>query len=452
MMISRTSVVVLAAILGTAVTASAQTPPTFYKDVLPILQNNCQTCHRPGEVAPMSLISYEDSRPWARSIKTKTQAKQMPPWFADPEVGLFSNERRLTANQIDTLAAWADAGAPAGNPKDAPPAKHFEDGWNIKPDVIVEMPKAFELPATGTVNYKYIVVHTNFKEDMWVVAAEMRPGNPKVLHHGKVWVRPANSSWMKAAKPGEAYENETQRDIIGRNSAEEGNDILGKFNPGLGPQRFDQEGAAKFVPKGSDLVYEMHYTTDGKPESDVSKLGLVLAKEDPRKRYYFHAGPTASNLAIPPGDGDAEVVSEVTLAEPGRLTYAQPHMHLRGKDFELQVILPGGEQKTVLKGKFDFEWQMGYQYAEPVQLPRGAKLRFITHFDNSPANKFNPDPAKKVLWGPQNWDEMSNCFIGVLFDRNVNVAKAFLRTGASTLARGESGPTLLQAERAEGRV
>jgi hypothetical protein len=437
-------------VVVSAGTASAQSAPTFYKDVLPILQENCQTCHRPGEVAPMSLISYDDARPWARAIKTKTTAKQMPPWFADPDYGLFANERKLTVKEIDTLAAWADAGAPAGNAKDAPPARRFENGWNIKPDVIVEMPKPFELPPTGTINYKYIVVKTDFKEDMWVVAAEMRPGNAKVLHHGKVWVRPPGSTWMKDAVPGVAYENETQRDIIGKNSPEEGNDILGKFNPGLGAQRFDQEGAAKFVPKGSDLVYEMHYTATGKPESDVSKLGLVLAKEDPKKRYYFHAGPTASNLAIPAGDGHAEVVSEVTLAQPGRLTYAQPHMHLRGKDFELRVILPGGESKTVLKGNFDFEWQMGYQYAEPVQLPKGSKLRFITHFDNSPANRFNPDPAKKVVWGPQNWDEMSNCFIGVLFDRNVDVAKAFLRSGPSLLPRGEAGPTLAIADRATG--
>jgi hypothetical protein len=278
----------------------------------------------------------------------------------------------------------------------------------------------------------------------------MRPGNAAVLHHGKVWVRPAGSTWMKDAVPGEAYENETQRDIIGRNSPEEGNDILGKFNPGLGPQRFDQEGAAKFVPKGSDLVYEMHYTAVGKAASDVSKLGLVLAKEPPKKRYYFHAGPTASNLAIPPADGNAEVVSEVTMGAPGRLVYAQPHMHLRGKDFEMRVIMPDGESKTVLKGNFNFEWQMGYQYAEPVVLPKGAKVRFITHFDNSPANRFNPDPSKKVVWGPQNWDEMSNCFIGVLFERDIDVAKAFLRSGVSTLPRGEFGPTLAIADKTSG--
>ena len=306
----------------TAAAPSGQSAPTFYKDVLPILQNNCQTCHRPGEVAPMSLISYDEARPWARAIKTKTTAKQMPPWFADPDYGLFANERKLTAREIATLAAWADAGAPAGILKDAPPARHFEDGWNIKPDVIVEMPKPFELPATGTINYKYIVVKTNFKEDMWVVAAEMRPGNAKVLHHGKVWVRPAGSTWMKDAVPGEAYENETQRDVIGKNSPEEGNDILGKFNPGLGAQRFDQEGAAKFVPKGSDLVYEMHYTATGKLESDVSKLGLVLAKADPKKRYYFHAGPTANNLAIPAGDGHAG--RDGVVRDDGRIAATSP--------------------------------------------------------------------------------------------------------------------------------
>jgi len=434
-------------IVAAAPARAESIPPTFYRDVLPILQENCQSCHRPGEVAPMSLLTYEQARPWARAIKTKTLAKQMPPWFADPDYGLFSNERKLSSGEIATLSAWADAGAPAGNPKDAPPAKHFEDGWNIKPDIVIEMPKPFQLPASGTINYKYIVVHTNFKEDMWVVAAEMRPGNRAVLHHGKVWVRPPGSTWMRDAVPGVAYERESSADraILGRNSPEEGNDILGKYNPGLGPQRFDMEGAAKFIPKGSDLVYEMHYTTNGTPTSDVSKLGLVLAKAEPTKRYYFHAGPTAANLAIPAGDDNAEVVSEVTLGAPGELVYAQPHMHLRGKDFELQVITPDQEKKTVLKGRFDFDWQMGYQYAEPVQLPKGTKLRFISHFDNSQANRFNPDPTKKIVWGPQNWDEMSNCFIGVLFDRDVNVAKAFMRSGPSLLPRGQSGPTLAQA-------
>jgi hypothetical protein len=441
-LLMRTSLIAIAGSFLLASSAAAADAPTFYKDVLPILQANCQNCHRPGEVAPMALLTYEQSRPWARAIKTAVVSKKMPPWFADPGYNHLANERRLTAKEIETLSAWADTGAVAGDPTTAPPALTFPTGWNIKPDVIVEMPVPFEIPARGTVNYKYILVKTNFKEDMWVSAAEMRPGDPAVLHHGKVWVRPPGSTWMEKAVPGEAYEAETQRDILGKNAIEEGNDILGKFNPGLGAQRFDIDGAAKFVPKGSDLVFELHYTTSGKPTADVSKLGLVLAKNPPDTRYFFHAGPTALNLAIPAGDGKAEVVSEITFGQNARLVYAQPHMHLRGKDFELRVVAPGGGSTTVLKGNFDFEWQMGYQFAEPIALPKGSKLQLVTHFDNSTANRFNPDPAKKVVWGPQNWDEMSNCFIGVLFDRSTAPEKVFLRSGPSLLPRGEAGPTL----------
>jgi mono/diheme cytochrome c family protein len=427
--------------LGASQLATAQSP-TFYKDVLPILQANCQGCHRPGEVAPMALLTYDQARPWARAIKAAVETRKMPPWFADPAYGHFSNERRLSDREIATIAAWVDGGAPGGRESDAPPALKFENGWNIKPDVIVEMPKPFAIPAAGTINYKYVVVKTNFQEDMWVTAAEMRPGNSKVLHHGKVWVRPAGSTWMAKAVPGEAYERESHRDIMGANTIEEGNDILGKFNPGLGAQRFDMDGAAKFIPKGSDLVFELHYTTSGEPTSDASKVGFVLAKAAPRTRYYFHAGPTAMNLAIPAGDASAEVVSEITFGQDARLVYAQPHMHLRGKDFELRVVSPSKQTTTVLKGAWNFDWQMGYQYAEPVALPKGSKLQLVTHFDNSRANRFNPDPTTKVLWGPQNWDEMSNCFIGVLFPTETAPETVFLRSGPSLLPRGENGPTL----------
>jgi len=435
---------VLIALLGTLVGASAAAAdtPTFYKDVLPILQNNCQTCHRPGEVAPMSLMTFDQARPWAKAIQKAVVSRQMPPWYADPQVGHFANERRLSTREIDTINAWVDGGAAAGLEKDAPPALTFNSGWNLKPDMVIEMPKAFELPARGTINYKYVLVKGNFTEDMWVTSAEMRPGNPKVLHHGKVWVRPPGSTWMEKAEYGVAYERETQANIIGNNGIEEGNDILGKFNPGLGAQRFDIDGAAKFIPKGSDLVFELHYTTSGEPMTDVSKLGLVFAKNPPDTRYYFHAGPTAGNLAIPAGDQNAEVVSEITFGEDARLVYAQPHMHLRGKDFELRLVTPDKKTTTVLKGAFNFEWQMGYQFAQPIDVPKGSKLLFITHFDNSTANRFNPDPAKKVVWGPQNWDEMSNCFIGVLFPTPTAPQSVFLRSGPSLLPRAESGPTL----------
>ena len=441
----------------------AQNPPTFYKDVLPILQANCQTCHRPGEVAPMPLVTFEQSRPWARAIKAAIQSKKMPPWFADPAYGHFENERRLTDREIDAITTWVDAGAPAGTEADAPPPRTFENGWNITPDIVVEMPKPFELPANGTIHYKYVVVKANFPEDMWVVAAEMRPGNPKVLHHGKVWVRPPASTWMKGAVPNEAYERESHAALMGSNNIEEGNDILGKFNPGLGAQRFDMEGAAKFVPKGSDLVFELHYTTSGEPTSDASKVGLVLAKAPPQKRYFFHAGPTALNLAIPAGEGNAEVVSEITFGEEAKLVYAQPHMHVRGKDFELRLVTPDTKErregvpvswvsKTLLKGTWDFEWQVGYQYAEPIVLPKGSKLQLISHFDNSPANRFNPDPQKLVVWGPQNWDEMSNSFIGVLIPHGTAPEKVFLRSGPSMLPRSQRGPTLDALNNAPGEV
>jgi hypothetical protein len=438
----RTGLIVLVGTLVGASPLAASDTPTFYKDIAPILQANCQTCHRPGEIAPMSLLGYEDARPWARAIKAAVLEKKMPPWFADPSYGHFANERRLTSREVETISAWVDGGAPAGKESDAPPPRTFENGWNLSPDIIVEMPKPFELPASGTINYKYVLVKTNFKDDLWVTAAEMRPGNSKVLHHGKVWVRPAGSTWMSKAVPGEAYERESHREIMGNNMIEEGNDILGKFNPGLGAQQFDMGAAAKLIPKGSDLVFELHYTTSGEPTTDVSKLGLVLAKEAPRTRYFFHAGPTAMNLAIPAGHNNAEVVSEITFGEDASLVYAQPHMHLRGKDFELRIVSPTKEMTTVLKGVWNFDWQMGYQYAEPIPLPKGSKLQLISHFDNSPGNRFNPDPATKVLWGPQNWDEMSNCFIGVLFPVATAPDKVFLRSGPSLLTRGEEGPTL----------
>ncbi|HLK50792.1 MAG TPA: cytochrome c [Bryobacteraceae bacterium] len=417
--------------------------PTFSKDVLPILQKNCQECHRPGEVAPMSLLSYNEARPWAKAIKAAVLSKKMPPWFAEPQGShAFSNDRRLSAADLNTLVSWVDNGAPEGDAKDAPPPLKFQDGWQIKPDMVIEMPVPFQLPAKGTINYQYVLVKGSFPTDVWVSAAEMRPGNPKVLHHGKVWVRPPGSHWMEDAVPGMAYEAG-----MGRNSISEGNDILGKFNPGLGAQTFDVDGAAKFVPKGSDLVFELHYTAIGEATTDTSKLGLVFAKNPPATRYFLSAGPTALNLSIPPNDGNAEVVSEVTVgADNVRLAYAQPHMHLRGKDFELRAIYPTGESDVLFQGKFDFDWQLGYNFAKPIPLPKGTRLIGISHFDNSVNNKFNPDPSKQVWWGPQNWDEMSNCFVGLLFDVGTDPATVFKPSGPSLRPRGKSGPLLSTLE------
>ena len=346
----------LIAVVGSLVVASAAAAadaPTFYKDVLPILQANCQTCHRPGEVARCRSLTYEQARPGRARSRLRSSRRQMPPWFADPGYAQLANERRLVDREIDDARRVGRQRSAAGDPADGAAALTFHDGWNIKPDVIVEMPKPFDVPARGTVNYKYIVVNTNFKEDMWVTAAEMRPGDPAVLHHGKVWVRPPGSKWMERAVPGEAYESESHRDILGqqRHRGRQRHPGQVQSRPRRAALRHRRLGEVRPEGIGPRLRAALHHV--GKPAPDVSKLGLVLAKEPPQTRYFFHAGPTALNLAIPPGDGKAEVVSEITFGEDARLVYAQPHMHLRGKDFELRVVDADGPADDGAEGQLE---------------------------------------------------------------------------------------------------
>jgi len=422
-----------------ATTEEASVGVTFNKDVLPILQKNCQTCHRPGEIAPMSFLTYKDARPWARAMKTAVVNRQMPPWFADPAYGHFANDKRLSDADISVISAWADAGAAEGDEKDKPAPVTFQEGWGLTPDMVIEMPKDIPLPANGTINYKSILVKANFTEDRWVVAADLRPGNAQAVHHMRAIVRPPGSSWMKDAIPGVAYEAGDEE--LGRQG--EDSDLLGKFNPGLGAQEFSRFESAKFVPKGSDIVFSMHYTAIGKETTDRSKLGLVFAKNPPKLRYFTHDGPTAGNLAIPAGAGNQEVVSEMTATADTQLVYMQPHMHLRGKDYEVRLIYPSGGSETIFKSKWDFNWQLGVDLETPLPIPKGTRIVGIAHFDNSIANKYNPDPTSRVVWGPQNWEEMQNCFMSFLIDPTTsNPKKLFRPSGPSLLKRGESGPTL----------
>ena len=424
-------------LLGITASAANSAPATFNKDVLPILQKNCQECHRPGELAPMSLLTYTDARPWAKAIKASVVTRKMPPWFAETGHARLSNDRTLSDAQINTLISWADNGAPEGDAKHKPAPLAFQDGWNIQPDMIVEMPKAFHVAATGTINYQNFLVKANFPEDTWVVAAEMRAGNAKVVHHGRVLVRPPTSNFMKDAIPGEPYETSS-------GDMKEWTEIIGKYNPGLGAQRFDVENSAKLVPKGSDLVFNIHYTAIGTATTDKTRVGLVFAKNPPQKRYYMSPGtPVALNMVIPPGDSNAEVVSEVTVGvDDAKLVYIQPHLHLRGKDYELRLIYPTGESEVVFKGKWNFDWQLGYQLEKPIVMPRGTRVLTIAHYDNSPNNPFNPDPTKQVRWGDQNWDEMQSGFLGMVFNVNTDVSKVFRPSGPSLLPPGNFGPTL----------
>jgi mono/diheme cytochrome c family protein len=417
---------------------SSVSQATFNKDVLPILQKNCQVCHRPGEVAPMSLMTYQDARPWAKAMKTATTSGKMPPWSVEPEYDHhFSNVARLTPAEIGAIASWADNSAPEGNASDRPAPVSFRDGWNLKPDLVIEMPTEFQVQATGAIEYQYMLVKGDFKEDVWIREAEMRAGNSRVVHHGEVWVVPPGSRWMKNAVPGVSYAaSKMPKDPT------DGIDIIGKFNPGLGAQTFDFGGSAKFIPKGSDLVFEIHYTAIGKETTDRTKVGFVVAKGPHTTRYYTSYGPTARNLVISARDDNSEVVGEVTVANEATLVYAQPHMHLRGKDYELRAIFPNGESQTLFRSKFDFNWQLGYNFAKPVVLTKGTRLLGISHFDNSPANRFNPDPTKEIRWGLQNWDEMSNCFLGLVFDAKTDPKSVFVFSGPSLLPVGPPGPTL----------
>jgi hypothetical protein len=410
---------------------------TFNRDVLPILQKNCQGCHRPGEIGPMSFLTWESTRPWAKAIKAAVLDRKMPPWFAEPGFGHFKYDRRMSDADLRTLSDWADTGSIEGDAKDKPAPIAFNDGWNIKPDMVIEMPMDFDIPATGTVAYQNILVKVNFPEDRWVLSAEMRAGNTQVLHHGRVLVRRPGMEFMKDAVPGKAYE--TGSLAMATAGAP---DTLGKFNPGLGPQDFALFESAKFIPKGSDLVFNLHYTTVGKAAKDRSKVGLVFAKAPPKFRYFMHNGPTGSNLAIPAGASNQQIVSEMTAQVDAQLVYLQPHMHLRGKDYELRLIFPDGKTETIFKAKWDFNWQIGYDLAKPIALPKGTRIVGIAHYDNSANNKFNPDPTKLVMWGDQNWEEMQNCFLGILIDPKIDPTTVFKPSGPSTLPRGASGPTL----------
>lgn len=421
-------------LLGAAAFAANTGPTqvTFHKDVLPVLQRNCQSCHRPGEAAPMSFLTYKETRPWAKAIKAAVAVKKMPPWFADPNHGKFQNERRLSDSELQTLVAWADSGAPEGKASDAPPPVRFVEGWNIpQPDKVYEMPEPFEVPATGTIEYTYVVLPSGFSKDTWVEAAEVRPGNRAVVHHVIAFIRPPGSPWMKDAKPGVPFvpqRAERGRRNGGNSEGGEGMagvELLAGFAPGLPEQKF-RPGQARMVPAGSDIVFQLHYTANGKPGKDQTKVGVVLARQEPQQRV-ITAGATQARFEIPPGHPNYEVKSQFVLHADAELVWLMPHMHLRGKDFEYRAVYPTGETEVLLRvPKYDFNWQLSYELAAPKLLPKGTRIECTAHFDNSPNNPANPDPTKPVRWGDQSWEEMMIGWFGVAIDAKANPMKLFV--------------------------
>ncbi len=408
-----------------SVAAMAAPPaPTFHKDVEAILQKNCQGCHRPGEAAPMSFLSYKDVRPWAKAIRDAVQVKKMPPWFADPHFGKFENERALMPKDAETLVAWANGGAKEGNPKDAPAAKVFTDGWAIgKPDVVIEMPLEFPVIASGVIDYQYVVLPTGFTEDKWVQIAEARPGNRALVHHIIAFIREPGSKWLKDAQVGvptvpQRGRPATSGNAQGQGGGNQGDGVGGQgemlvgYAPGLPPGTF-RPGQARLVKAGSDLVLQLHYTANGTSGTDRSRIGMIFSKEPPKERIISLAA-TNNKFKIPPGDGNYQVDSDFTFGDEAKLVNLLPHMHLRGKDFEYRAIYPTGEKETLLRvPRYDFSWQSVYFLTDQKVMPKGTKIECTAHFDNSTTNKANPDPSKEVTWGDQSWEEMMIGFFDV---------------------------------------
>src|SRR5579863_544423 len=405
--------------------------PTFTKDVAPILQKHCQTCHRPGEAAPFSMLTYEETRPWATTIKLAVTQKIMPPWYADPKYGHFANERSLSAEEIRTLVNWVNAGAQKGAAEDMPPpAKSFVEGWGIPtPDIVFQLPKPFSVPATGVIDYQYVIIPTGFKEDKWVQSLEVRPTDRAVVHHIIAYLREPGSNYFKDQKPGVFFIAPPPKVDEKKDTSALPSDFLVGYAPGQ-PAEILQPGEGKLIKAGSDIVFEVHYTSNGKATTDQTKLGLVLAKTPPKERVLTLSASNGT-FKIPPGDPDYRVDATFEVRKDVKLVGLHPHMHSRGKDFEYRLVFPDGRKETILSVPvYNWHWQLWYNLAEPIALPQGTKIECTAHFDNSPNNPENPDPTKSVIWGQQSWDEMMVGFINLKFDATMSAKELSAPEGA----------------------
>jgi peroxiredoxin len=370
---------------------------TYTRQIARIIQNRCQECHRPGEIGPFSLLTFEDAEKRTSRIREAVLEERMPPWHADPRHGHFINDRRLSQDERDTILAWIDAGAPKGDDKDLPAPRKFVQGWKIgEPDKVFSMAKEFKVPATGVLDYQRFVVDPGFKEDVWVQAAECRPGNRKVVHHILVYI----------LAPGrrDPYDPDgTAATLVG-------------WAPGDMPALYSPDIARK-IPAGSRLLFEVHYTPDGTEQTDRSSVGIILAKKPPAHAVEMNI---LANMLfrIPPQTADYRGEMTYTFPADAVVLSFMPHMHLRGISARYELTYPDGRTETLLSvPDYDFGWQSGYRFEKPLQVPKGSKLTWIGHWDNSADNPRNPDPKKAVFWGLQTWDEMQNGWMEVVWKK-----------------------------------
>ncbi len=423
---------------------------TFTRDVAPILYKRCVNCHRPGDIAPMSLLTYKDARPWAAAIKEAVLTRKMPPWKADPHVGAWSNDPSLTHDEVGILTAWADGSKAEGDPKAMPPAPVFADGWKIgKPDVIFTIPESTLDPkGSGPDQHITVVVPTNFSEDMWVAAAELRPGNRKIVHHAHVFlvepgpkpvakgaakdpaveyarslmVHEGTESWVKPDAP--VIDNGCAIDDNGEMPGTRRGDLslISSYLPGRAPDVYPA-GTARRIPAGSSLSFQIHYSrTTGKPETDATAVGLVFAKEPPRqvaRRLDF-----GNHLFLIPANDPNHEVSECHRIEKDiYITSLTPHMHLRGKSMKISAVFPDAHRETLLDvPAYNFHWQITYRTAKPIFLPKGTRIEIVAHFDNSRNNPLNPDPTRPVRWGSESETEMMDGWVEYVDAETANLS------------------------------
>ena len=407
-------------------------PVTYNDQVAPILHERCETCHQPGQVGPFAMLDYGDAKRWATSIGEVVDDRRMPPWHADPRFGEFRNDRHLSPLEHATLIAWVDQGAPEGDrpaPADEGQAETADtdasrtpEGWSIgTPDVVFEIPEPYKVQADGALPYQHFRVKTNFTEDKWVSGIQTKPTARAAVHHIIVYLRDPNN----------ANGN--------RGGFEGGMEHLAGYAPGDIPSEFPP-GAAKKIPAGAELVFQIHYTPIGKEVVDRTAVGMVFADEPPTARV--RTLPIANmRFRIPPGAPDREVVSRTTIQTEGvELIGLFPHMHLRGKDFKFTAVDPDGTEEVLLSvPQYDFAWQSYYWLAEPKPLPPGTKLECVAHFDNSAANPAltEADTKEEVRWGEQTWDEMMIGYIDITTP--IEPAKSATSAQAETAVTSEDG-------------
>ncbi|MSO30678.1 MAG: cytochrome c [Acidobacteria bacterium] len=458
----------------TITAADVPESPTYTKDVLPILQKNCQSCHRPGQIGPFSMLSYESVRPWARSMKTRVVSRQMPPWFAE-HGNAFANDRSLKQDEIDTIAKWVDNGAPQGDTNDAPaPVPWPEDGWQIKPDLIVRLPDFVvpAKPAKNVIEWVSVTVPSGFTQDTWVTTMELKPSDLSVTHHICLTFVPHREttkyyefSWSESPRDDDGVATDTPGSPAAveaaaaaaaaaaarRAAGNTGNNANGPgggqdmggfacYVPGVQADDYRPYNAAKLIRAGADINIQYHYTPSGKETVDRPQLGFMVADKAPEKRWisYQISGAAAGKFAIPPHEANYQSPpAEAEIGADSWMVQMMPHMHLRGKSMKYKLIFPDGTEKVILNvPKYDFNWQLVYQPMEPVFMPKGTKLHVDAVYDNSTGNKFNPDPNRTVYPGRMTWEEMMNPFFGIIVDSNTDPSTVLKLRGNTVVGEG----------------